>query len=65
MQKSEHKQRWLRKRDVLARFAISNTYLYAQMKKGEFPRSVQFPGTVRWRVEDIEAWETKMEEQSK
>lgn len=43
-------------REVSTKIGISVTKIYADMKRGTFPRPVKLGISSRWRLSDIEAW---------
>jgi predicted DNA-binding transcriptional regulator AlpA len=54
--------RFLRRRDVLQRYSISNSTLYAWMGAGRFPSPIPLCGrVVVWSVAAPEAWEAELE----
>lgn len=48
--------RWLKSRDVCARFSISRVSLWRWVKAG-FPQPRQFGRALRWDLAEIEHWE--------
>lgn len=50
-------QRLLRITDVMELTAISRSYIYAKVKRGEFPAPISLGYKCsRWNAGDIEAW---------
>ena len=42
---------------VMARTGLPRSSLYAQVKRGDFPRPIKLGArAVGWRVEDVDAW---------
>ena len=49
--------RFLRRREVLARTGLSNTTIWRLERDGSFPQRCQIsPGLVGWRESDVSAW---------
>lgn len=53
----------IRKPQVLEMVGMGNTWLYAAMKQGEFPKSVRLSANaVGWRKSEVLAWIAEREE---
>lgn len=49
--------RLLRITDVMERTALSRSYIYAKIKRGEFPRPLSLGYKCsRWVSDDVDAW---------
>ncbi len=47
---------------VALRLGVSTDTIYRWRREGKFPKAAKLsPGTVRWRMSDIEAWEQSLE----
>lgn len=47
--------------DQLAqRFGVSKDSIWRWKRKGDFPAPVKLGGTTRWRLSDIEEWESQL-----
>lgn len=56
MQKKSHFTR----KQLLDRYGIGNTTLYRWLEAGQFPKPIRYgPRCIRWKREDLEAWEAK------
>lgn len=48
--------------EVAQRFSVSTDTIWRWKRNGDFPKAVRVgPGTTRWRVEDLEAYERSLE----
>ena len=59
---SKEHQKYLTRREVLARFSISNTTLYRWLQDDalNFPKSISVgPRCVRWELAELEQWEAE------
>ena len=53
----ENADRLIRRAEVQRMTGLSRSHLYALMKENKFPRQMHIsPGSVRWRLSEIEAW---------
>ncbi|MBV0932368.1 helix-turn-helix transcriptional regulator [Marinobacterium weihaiense] len=51
---------YLTDKQVAARFTINKSTVWRWVEKGRFPKPVKLsPGCTRWRLPDVEAWETE------
>jgi predicted DNA-binding transcriptional regulator AlpA len=51
-------QNMLKMKDLADRFKVNRTTIYRWMDKEGFPRPVKLANnTIRWKHEDVEAWE--------
>ena len=41
---------------VTARIGMKKTWLYAQIRKGKFPRPLKLGRAARWRLSDVSRW---------
>ncbi len=49
---------------VAIRFEISRATVWRWVKENKFPKPIKLsPGSTRWKLSDIEAWEAKREAQ--
>ena len=57
---------WFTADDLMARYRVTRTSIYIWTKTQEFPRGIKLGGSlVRWRREDVLAWEAaKVEAQA-
>ncbi|WP_257294933.1 AlpA family transcriptional regulator [Endozoicomonas sp. YOMI1] len=45
---------------VMNRYGIGSSTLYRWMEAGHFPKPIRFgPRCIRWKLEDLEAWEAE------
>lgn len=52
---------YLNDKQVASRYSVSRATIWRWHLNRTFPQSVKINGSTRWKLSDLEAWETKQE----